>query len=768
MDEIKCFWSENNLIGECKSDLKPFVTKIVNSDGYSIEEDSINEALRIVQVCAKLFIEANFTGPVPLPETVQECLGLSDSVERLDIKRCTMRDGEELEVNVSFPEVLCLALRTLDCCISEHLKVLVWKMRLTCLHQEVLDDLAYSIFKLFKEIHEKILKSPEFSALDIVERSQLLLEIAQGYLIFRRVNPCREILESVKAELKVHLKISSLLGMRTRFQTKPLPQMILRVERADSFLPNASETHAETILPKLLRLDDDTRLEKIKFVNEEEAKIDNLPSIVQSLIAVEFHWLQISQPKDNLAEEEIYPYIVTLLHQDFGPWPVRIAALMANIELEAKNSRTVDRSLKQCEEILKIVRKSATETPQINFQLSSFFSSGMVPIWRAEAQLGSLMMSLGLVKSALDVYRRIQAWEDVINCYNMLEMRHKAEEVIRQELTKNPSAKLYCLLGDATDDPAWYEKAWEFSQHRSGRAQKHWGNYFFARKDYAKAIPHFQESLGINTLQEPLWLRLGFAALEIEDWTTAAHAYQWYTILEPGTFEAWNNLAKAYVKMGDKPRAQRVLQEALKCNYDVWQVWENFMVVSLDTGHFDDVLNAYTRLMELKTRYEDRQVLDILTAAIENHVPDHKGGDSHRLADKASKILAQLCIQHGREAFYWEVAARVARDPLSKAQKLLKAFTSHTQGNSKWKENPDSCKKIIEICLEVTRLSLEAADGFKEENKSLTLSQLSSARLSAQGCLRNVQEIPDSLTGIRDELNCNLQILTEKLKQLNT
>lgn len=45
-----------------------------------------------------------------------------------------------------------------------------------------------------------------------------------------------------------------------------------------------------------------------------------------------------------------------------------------------------------------------------------------------------------------------------------------------------------------------------------------------------------------------------------------------YTYLHPNTFEAWNNLAKVYVKQGDKNRAYRALMEALRFNYDNWKV----------------------------------------------------------------------------------------------------------------------------------------------------------------------------------------------------
>ncbi len=51
------------------------------------------------------------------------------------------------------------------------------------------------------------------------------------------------------------------------------------------------------------------------------------------------------------------------------------------------------------------------------------------------------------------------------------------------------------------------------------------------KKQFRECIPHYQQSLAINSLQEGVWLRLGFAASEIEDWNTAASAYRRYCSL---------------------------------------------------------------------------------------------------------------------------------------------------------------------------------------------------------------------------------------------
>lgn len=49
----------------------------------------------------------------------------------------------------------------------------------------------------------------------------------------------------------------------------------------------------------------------------------------------------------------------------------------------------------------------------------------MRPQWQIRAQLAELMVSLGFVKTALDIYLEIERWDSVIMCYNLLELKHK-------------------------------------------------------------------------------------------------------------------------------------------------------------------------------------------------------------------------------------------------------------------------------------------------------------------------------------------------------
>ncbi|XP_050072758.1 tetratricopeptide repeat protein 27 [Anopheles maculipalpis] len=733
--------------------LKAELNALLDSDIFTevlvIEEfhtTASNEELLHLAIGSLIaFLQFNFLGP---RDKTQQ----SDPTSLENTRAQLKSDGEELNVNVVRADCLLVCKKIFERLINHdaesnasagsQLCLRLWYQRYLLVHQRCIDDLTHELYERFNG-NVAALEATLTDA-DRSLKVEICLEILLGYIQFKRITKSEQWLSKLESSSNVALSVEGALGVRTKFQQNPLPQLILRLQGVDDLeLPDACETHGNFKLPSILKLEDEVRLEKVKFLNEQENEDLQLPALVQNMVLGKLYFLYVSQPKEQLTLEEIQPYITSLVYQRFGPWETRVAALFLNATIEATHKRTVDRSLRQIEELIQQFATAPSDESAsipIEHRLPMVFSSWLISYWQMKEKLADVMVSLGMVKGALDIYQAVQSWENVIDCYTVLEMRHLAAAVIRELIERNgPTVRLYCMLGDATDDVDCYQQAWNLSKETSASAQRHWGNYYFARKDYTSAIEHLRRSIEINCLQERTLLRLGYSALQLERWEEAAYAYRLYTSFESHGFEPWNNLAKAYIMLGEKPRAHKVLQEALKCNFSNWKVWENYLLVCIDTRNFADALNAYERLLELKDRYYDKQVLEIIVRAIVLGESDADGTSCSRLKKKAISMLGHACAQQPNNGYLYELAAELEDTDLLRCQKLQNAYRGYTQSNSQWAKVSESCSTVVNLCVELCERSLKAfVDGKKEEERFVALrSQLSSARLTGQACLRS-------------------------------
>uniref|UniRef100_A0A182YR29 TPR_REGION domain-containing protein n=1 Tax=Anopheles stephensi TaxID=30069 RepID=A0A182YR29_ANOST len=727
-----------------KSELKALLESDTFTEvliGEELQTGASNEDLLHLAIGSLIaFLQYNFLGPRAKDD--QREASVETSNHRAQLKS----DGEELNVNVVRADCLLVCKKIFERLINldeQGLRLRLWYQRYLLVHQRCIDDLTHDLYERFNGNVAMLVATLE--DVDRALKIEIYLEILLGFVQFKRITKSEQWLEKLESLSNVALSVEGALGVRTKFQQNPLPQLTLRLQGVSELeLPDATQTHGSFQLPAILKLEDEVRLEKVKFVNEQENEDLQLPALVQNMVLAKLYFLYVSQPREQLTLEEIQPYITSLVYQRFGPWATRVAALFLNATIEATHKRTVDRSLRQMEDLIQQFDASSGETASstpVADRLPMVFSSWLISYWQMKEKLADVMVSLGMVKGALDIYQEVQSWENVIECHTVLEMRHLAAAVIKELIERNgPTVRLYCMLGDATDDVECYQQAWELSKETSASAQRHWGNYYFVRKDYTAAIGHLRRSIEINCLQERTLLRLGYAALELERWEEAAYAYRLYTSFESHGFEPWNNLAKAYIMLGEKPRAHKVLQEALKCNFSNWKVWENYLLVCIDTKNFVDALNAYERLLELKDRYYDKQVLEIIVRAIVLGEQDADGTACSRLKKKAITMLGHACAQQPTNGYLYELAAELEdTDLLKRCQKLQNAYRGYTQSNSQWAKTPDSCSTVVNLCVELCERSLKAfVDGKSEGARFVALrSQLSSARLTGQACLRS-------------------------------
>ena len=94
--------------------------------------------------------------------------------------------------------------------------------------------------------------------------------------------------------------------------------------------------------------------------------------------------------------------------------------------------------------------------------------------------------------------------------------------------------------------------------------------------------------------------------------------------------------------LSHRDKAHDVFQEALKYDYENWKVWENYLWTSTDCGFFDDVIKAYHRLLDLKEKYVDVDVLKVLSTAVEKNMCDARDKSIYKLRASLLKLFGRL------------------------------------------------------------------------------------------------------------------------------
>uniref|UniRef100_V9IH59 Tetratricopeptide repeat protein 27 n=1 Tax=Apis cerana TaxID=7461 RepID=V9IH59_APICE len=456
----------SNLIQECSN----YDSEIIHKN---IEKTDLYDSWLCTGIASLLyFIQCNWTGP-----QVEKNIEWQNIKNENIFKDLSLYD--ECNANVKMLDLLYLSKIIFSNEILQNIykSCIWWLFRANFINQLILNESSGMIFDETEQLIDKI-NNLQLLQENIHCETLFYIEAAQFYFYYRRIHNSEKYIKLAQEKAKLSLDLEGALGKRTKYQ-KEKAQLFLRINlEKKQFFFRCCEN-----LPKSLDLNDEIRLEHIEF-SENIANVQ-IGAVEETIILAKYIQLQLSQPKDKLTDEEIIPYLTVVINNTRN-WSLKMASLYNRCSLESGDKRTVERSMMQIEYLIHELNK--TEVSVAN-RMDLFFASGLKPIWVLEQTYAQLMLSLGLVKGALDVFLKLKLWEEVIACYNIINLKHKAIEIIHQELSKKPSVQLWCLLGDATQDPNHYETAWKLSNEKSSIVQRHWG-FFILKNKITKKLYH--------------------------------------------------------------------------------------------------------------------------------------------------------------------------------------------------------------------------------------------------------------------------------------
>lgn len=508
---------------------------------------------------------------------------------------------------------------------SAPLAARVYRMRANFLHQKMLSEatgtLQDLIYADLDEIAKVLLVA---SNSDTEEKARFLVERATIHTFFGFDAKARADLEQAAATRNFEFALTGKLGKRTKFQDRDISQLVVLAKSADGQTAEESGSTTEkkdegdASGPKNIDLNDDTLLESISFAKEDEktqeksmtvqdesslpaslASIDpaNQPMLnpIDSAILLALaSAITNTSPENGLTREETLPYATRVLEGGSSNWQIYTQALLVRSRIEGFKSRTVERGVLQMQALVDQViadtasvdsapvdtaspeaattflpRPEKSESAPAADRLEYIWLLNFSTRWGLEAELANRWVNLGGLRTALDIYERLQMWAEVALCYAATEREDKARAIVRKQLYERTNKdvedenekfegpelpnlpadapRLFCILGDIEKDASMYERAWEVSNRRYARAQRSLARHYLTSKPPAleKAEEAYRKSLQINRLNHGAWFALGCVQLELQKWNESIESFTRVVQLEESDAEAWSNLAAA-------------------------------------------------------------------------------------------------------------------------------------------------------------------------------------------------------------------------------
>lgn len=439
-----------------------------------------------------------------LPQILRDDLDQLKRLERQLVLDLSI-DGETVYQLTPRVELFCLAKCLLNHPkIAGEDALYVWeRLRVNLWHQRMLNENVDSLQKRIYDDLDIVQQCVSNQTSKI--KARFLIERATVHIQHGFDMRASEDLKSAARETQLEFALTGRLGKRTKFQQNDLSQLVVLAKSApeeNSEDDSTRETQSSFVGQRLgveksesssrpinLDLNDDTLLEAISFSKESPASavVDEeiLPLALKSLDPTDQPTLKPldsiillaiassitnTSPQDGLTREETLPYATRVLIGGSTNWQIYTQALLVRSRIEGYRSRTVERAVLQLQAVVdQVIAETTVSHPSVATDslqasaesISTTFLpkpkvSESAPVserllyihqlasptrWKLEAELADRWVSLGSLRTALEIYERLQMWAEVALCWAASDREDEARKILWKQLYEPSSTE---------------------------------------------------------------------------------------------------------------------------------------------------------------------------------------------------------------------------------------------------------------------------------------------------------------------------------------
>ncbi|KAK6204268.1 uncharacterized protein RJT21DRAFT_116656 [Scheffersomyces amazonensis] len=603
-----------------------------------------------------------------------------------------------------------------------------------------------------------------------------ILEYARLYIHSSTENLAISYLIKARKLSELSFLLTGAKAKRTKFQTTHNSALIIL---AKSKIENIYESQEQSSNPESYNLGDDLLLEKPEFesldnlelpdssdrkrirldygddeADQEEklvpvvTKSDDIPEELKSLDPNEQPSLndldslqllliltivkQTSPSNDPLVQQELFAIVSRLVYSSSNKtnWSIFSRSLWERSLLETNKSRTLERGILQMTSLVEeiginiksriIPQAENNEQSSPAVRLRFIHQLPLMPQWTMDSKLAEKYMSLGVIKSALDIYERLHLYCEAALCYAAIDNEKEAEKILVNRISNHPDdCRAISILGDIRSDPSLWEEAW--SKGRYSKAKSSLSRYYYApppqsglSKDLTLAIKHMHDCLIANPLNYENWFFYGCCGLESGQFELASEAFTRCVSLDDMNSHAWSNLASALLRLDRLRPAFNALKKALRSANEQkksWKIYENFIIVATKLNEWNDVLNATKEVIQLRKDSDGEGSIDIpvIEKLVEILVStEYPTGEDAQLTHYQNSCIQLVCnllpSVINSSSRCWRIVSRVElwrKRPWAALECHEKAYRALAQKpdlefqESAWNDAVEACSDLV-------------------------------------------------------------------------